>query len=119
MRQETLNYWKQLTHVLKYFRTEEEPKARLPKSFIQGFLEVRHVCRLTFLLIPILILTCFRPGIEQAYPLISWFGVCLLTRNLFCIYALANRRTQTCPVMNLHLLASRPDSHDRAHLAPL
>jgi NADH dehydrogenase (ubiquinone) 1 alpha subcomplex subunit 6 len=40
--QETLNYWKQLTHVMKYFRQEEEPKARFPKSFISGFLEVFH-----------------------------------------------------------------------------
>ena len=38
--QETLNFWKQLTHVLKYFRAEEDPKARLPKNFIQGFIEV-------------------------------------------------------------------------------
>lgn len=40
--QETLNFWKQLTHVLKYFRAEEEPKARLPKNFIQGFIEGRN-----------------------------------------------------------------------------
>ncbi|KAM0719232.1 hypothetical protein Q7P37_005137 [Cladosporium fusiforme] len=40
--QETLNFWKQLTHVLKYFRAEEEPKARLPKTFIDGFLEGRN-----------------------------------------------------------------------------
>ncbi|THW48294.1 NADH dehydrogenase, alpha subcomplex, subunit 6 [Aureobasidium pullulans] len=40
--QETLNFWKQLTHVLKYFRAEEDPKAALPKNFIQGFLEVRN-----------------------------------------------------------------------------
>ncbi|KAJ4353893.1 uncharacterized protein N0V89_005623 [Didymosphaeria variabile] len=40
--QETLNYWKQLSHVLKYFRTEEEPKARLPSNFINGFLEGRN-----------------------------------------------------------------------------
>lgn len=38
--QETLNFWKQLSHVLKYFRAEEEPKARLPNNFINGFLEV-------------------------------------------------------------------------------
>lgn len=38
--QETLNYWKQLSHVLKYFRAEEDPKARLPANFINGFLEV-------------------------------------------------------------------------------
>ncbi|RMY54646.1 hypothetical protein D0863_13571 [Hortaea werneckii] len=40
--QETLNFWKQLTHVLKYFRAEEDPKARLPKNFIQGFIEGRN-----------------------------------------------------------------------------
>ena len=39
--QETLNYWKQTSHVLKYFRAEEDPKARLPSNFINGFLEVR------------------------------------------------------------------------------
>lgn len=37
--QETLNYWKQLPHVLKYFREKENPTARLPQSFMQGFLE--------------------------------------------------------------------------------
>ncbi|RMZ09028.1 hypothetical protein D0862_03748 [Hortaea werneckii] len=41
--QETLNFWKQLTHVLKYFRAEEDPKARLPKNFIQGFIEVHFL----------------------------------------------------------------------------
>jgi len=40
--QETLNYWKQLPHVLKYFRHEEEPTSRLPKNFMQGFLEGRN-----------------------------------------------------------------------------
>jgi hypothetical protein len=40
--QETLNFWKQLTHVLKYFRAEEDPKSALPKNFIQGFIEVRN-----------------------------------------------------------------------------
>lgn len=38
--QETLNYWKQLNHVLKYFRTDEEGSQRLQKNFISGFLEV-------------------------------------------------------------------------------
>jgi NADH dehydrogenase (ubiquinone) 1 alpha subcomplex subunit 6 len=38
--QETLNYWKQLEHVMKYFRTEEDATARRPKNFISGFLEV-------------------------------------------------------------------------------
>ncbi|RII10624.1 hypothetical protein CUC08_Gglean006619 [Alternaria sp. MG1] len=40
--QETLNFWKQLSHVLKYFRAEEDPKARLPNNFINGFLEGRN-----------------------------------------------------------------------------
>ena len=40
--QETLNFWKQLTHVMKYFRKEEDPSAALPKNFIGGFLEVRR-----------------------------------------------------------------------------
>jgi len=40
--QETLNFWKQLSHVLKYFRAEEDPKARLPSNFINGFLEGRN-----------------------------------------------------------------------------
>ena len=38
--QETLNYWKQLPHILKYFRAEEGPNARRPQNFITGFLEV-------------------------------------------------------------------------------
>ena len=38
--QETLNYWKQLPHILKYFRAEEDPNARLPQNFMSGFLEV-------------------------------------------------------------------------------
>jgi NADH dehydrogenase (ubiquinone) 1 alpha subcomplex subunit 6 len=38
--QETLNYWKQLSHVMKYFRAEEDPSARLPRTFVEGFLEV-------------------------------------------------------------------------------
>jgi NADH dehydrogenase (ubiquinone) 1 alpha subcomplex subunit 6 len=41
--QETLNYWKQTSHVLKYFRAEEDPKARLQPNFISGFLEVSVV----------------------------------------------------------------------------
>lgn len=36
-----MNFWKQISHVLKYFRAEEDPKARLPNNFVQGFLEVR------------------------------------------------------------------------------
>ncbi|PVH94994.1 NADH dehydrogenase, alpha subcomplex, subunit 6 [Periconia macrospinosa] len=40
--QETLNYWKQKTHVLKYFRTDEEDAVKLPNNFINGFLEGRN-----------------------------------------------------------------------------
>jgi len=40
--QETLNYWKQLNHVLKYFASEEHPEAQLPKNFMSGFLEGRN-----------------------------------------------------------------------------
>jgi len=38
-----MNYWKQLTHVMKYWRAEEDPNATLPKNFISGFLEVCQV----------------------------------------------------------------------------
>lgn len=40
--QETLNYWKQVSHVLKYFRSEEDPKAHLPRNFMHGFIEGRN-----------------------------------------------------------------------------
>lgn len=39
--QEMLNFWKQSTHVMKYFRVDEDENAKLPKNFISGFLEVR------------------------------------------------------------------------------
>ena len=35
-----MNYWKQLPHIMKYFRAEEDPKAHLPPNFITGFLAV-------------------------------------------------------------------------------
>ena len=44
LRQETLNYWKQLPHVLKYFRAEEDPTVKLPQNFMTGFLEVYTPC---------------------------------------------------------------------------
>ncbi|PMD28243.1 NADH-ubiquinone oxidoreductase 14.8 kDa subunit [Hyaloscypha hepaticicola] len=40
--QETLNYWKQLPHILKYFRAEEDPNAKRPENFMSGFLEGRN-----------------------------------------------------------------------------
>ncbi|RMZ80137.1 hypothetical protein DV736_g6672, partial [Chaetothyriales sp. CBS 134916] len=40
--QETLNFWKQLSQVMKYFRKEEDPNAHLPKNFLSGFLEGRN-----------------------------------------------------------------------------
>ena len=39
--QETLNFWKQTSQVMKYFRTDEDENAKLPKNFMSGFLEVR------------------------------------------------------------------------------
>ena len=41
--QETLNFWKQIPHVMKFFREEENPDARLPANFMQGFLEVATI----------------------------------------------------------------------------
>ena len=38
--QETLNFWKQLTHIMKYFRADEDTSVHLPKNFMQGFIEV-------------------------------------------------------------------------------
>ncbi|KAI5820015.1 NADH-ubiquinone oxidoreductase 14.8 kDa subunit [Pyronema omphalodes] len=40
--QETMNYWKQITQIMKYFRTEEDPRAHVPKDFMTGFLEGRN-----------------------------------------------------------------------------
>ncbi|KAI1505566.1 NADH dehydrogenase, alpha subcomplex, subunit 6 [Biscogniauxia marginata] len=38
--QETMNFWKQTTHVMSYFNTESFRGAdRLPNNFMQGFLE--------------------------------------------------------------------------------
>jgi len=35
-----------LSHVMKYFRPEEDSNAKLPKSFMSGFLEVGSDCPL-------------------------------------------------------------------------
>ncbi|CCU79566.1 unnamed protein product [Blumeria hordei] len=40
--QETLNYWKQLPHVLKYFRAKEDRKVSSPNNFVEAFLEGRN-----------------------------------------------------------------------------
>ncbi|KIV91049.1 hypothetical protein PV10_05634 [Exophiala mesophila] len=40
--QETLNFWKQNSHIMKYFRIEEDENATLPKNFVSGFLEGRN-----------------------------------------------------------------------------
>jgi len=40
--QETMNYWKQSTHVLKYFSDESPRAAEYPQSFLGGFLEGRN-----------------------------------------------------------------------------
>ncbi|EPS41198.1 hypothetical protein H072_4934 [Dactylellina haptotyla CBS 200.50] len=40
--QETMNYWKQLPHLMRYFRPEQEAQAHIPKSFMANFLEGRN-----------------------------------------------------------------------------
>ncbi|KAF9875491.1 nadh-ubiquinone oxidoreductase kda subunit [Colletotrichum karsti] len=47
--QETMNFWKQTTHIMSYFKEENfRGDKRLPNSFMTGFLEVSqthtHVC---------------------------------------------------------------------------
>ncbi|RYC60439.1 hypothetical protein CHU98_g5789 [Xylaria longipes] len=38
--QEMMNFWKQTTHVMSYFESENfRGSERLPRSFMQGFLE--------------------------------------------------------------------------------
>ena len=67
--QETLNYWKQLSHVLKYFRAEEDPKARLPANFINGFLEVRDYMLSRLSICPtITLLTCVHRDVTDHIP---------------------------------------------------
>ncbi len=39
---ETMNFFKQVTHIMKYFRIEEEPRVQLPTSFVGRFLEGRN-----------------------------------------------------------------------------
>lgn len=67
--QETLNYWKQLSHVLKYFRAEEDPKARLPANFINGFLEVCHYMLSRLSICPTrTLLTCVHRDVTDHIP---------------------------------------------------
>jgi hypothetical protein len=45
--QETMNFWKQTTHVMSYFKEENfRGDERLPKNFMQGFLEASLVASL-------------------------------------------------------------------------
>ncbi|KAL2753325.1 hypothetical protein ACRALDRAFT_2070959, partial [Sodiomyces alcalophilus JCM 7366] len=40
--QETMNFWRQTTHIMSYFKEENfRGGDRLPKNFMDGFLEVR------------------------------------------------------------------------------
>lgn len=41
--QETMNFWRQTTHIMSYFKDENfRGNDRLPKSFMAGFLEGRN-----------------------------------------------------------------------------
>ncbi|KAL2108221.1 hypothetical protein VUR80DRAFT_4113 [Thermomyces stellatus] len=41
--QETMNFWKQMTHVMSYFKEENfRGDKRLPSNFMEGFLEGRN-----------------------------------------------------------------------------
>lgn len=42
--QETMNYWRQTTHIMSYFKGQESSKGDkvLPSNFMTGFLEVSH-----------------------------------------------------------------------------
>ncbi|TLS22736.1 uncharacterized protein PpBr36_05889 [Pyricularia pennisetigena] len=41
--QETMNFWRQTTHIMSYFPEENfRGEKRLPKSFMEGFLEGRN-----------------------------------------------------------------------------
>ncbi|KAF3169180.1 hypothetical protein TWF225_011422 [Orbilia oligospora] len=40
--QETMNYWKQLPHLMNYFRSEQEPNSHIPKNFMDNFLQGRN-----------------------------------------------------------------------------
>ncbi|PNP47704.1 hypothetical protein TGAMA5MH_01528 [Trichoderma gamsii] len=40
--QETMNFWKQQTHILSYFNDNFRGDKRLPSSFMSGFLEGRN-----------------------------------------------------------------------------
>ncbi|OAA56657.1 NADH-ubiquinone oxidoreductase b14 [Niveomyces insectorum RCEF 264] len=41
--QETMNFWRQTTHIMSYFNEETlQGQRKLPSSFMQGFLEGRN-----------------------------------------------------------------------------
>jgi hypothetical protein len=83
--QETLNFWKQLSHVLKYFRAEEEPKARLPANFINGFLEVRDQSR-----------TWLTPALSLAQALIIHVGAQLSGHHSLVLAAKQDKDSVAC-----------------------
>ena len=57
-----MNYWKQLPHVMKYFRADEDPSSKVPNNFMKGFLEASlQATKYT------LCLTKHRAGTEQAH----------------------------------------------------
>ncbi|KAK6541698.1 hypothetical protein TWF694_007491 [Orbilia ellipsospora] len=40
--QETMNYWKQLPHLMHYFRSGKQSDVHIPKTFMDNFLEGRN-----------------------------------------------------------------------------
>ena len=63
--QETLNFWKQIPHVMKYFRETENPTAGLPQNFMQSFLEVSCILNNEWLLCKFNMSPLLRAGIDN------------------------------------------------------
>jgi len=97
--QETLNYWKQLPHILKYFRAEEDPNARRPHNFMNGFLEVCFSSSYT--------ITSANPGARAVIEyLLSFRSYVHIRMNLY-------QTPQFSPVLRraMHVYFFAPPSH--------
>jgi NADH dehydrogenase (ubiquinone) 1 alpha subcomplex subunit 6 len=85
-----MNYWKQVTHVLKYFRAEEDPRVRLPKDFMTGFLEVGSVWFILFLFCPFLFI--FPPFSFPCFPFSFFSKDSLAPAVLFASFELTGHQ---------------------------